>query len=378
MGMSFPVARATSGESREAYEIVAGAAVPLLPDSLQPLFEARLDEVRRSAIGEIIESGGPDVRPKRDHHHFIMLDVAARGGDQNARRAAAHEFPESCAAARKLFKRHGVDRDQGGMLPWIIMDRYRELVGAFEDGEEGLIARKAGVLLHFVTDAALPFNTTSNRDGQAAGHLSWSAEQGSPNAIPHRTVRYRCQGELIRRSQDQLQYEVRVWPERFQRVGDPSKAVFAILGNSHSYVGPLLEIDADLISRLRITGADSFVASADEYYELLAARAGPIVESRLEAAALLTAELIAAAWAEAGSPLSENETSGPLPAAKTSPTASPAEHPYVGSRNSTVFHRVDCPHARRIKAENRVHFETVEEALAAGRTPCKACRPDAE
>ncbi len=40
--------------------------------------------------------------------------------------------------------------------------------------------------------------------------------------------------------------------------------------------------------------------------------------------------------------------------------------PFVGSRNSDVYHRPGCYYAERIKIENRVWFETVGEAEGAG------------
>ena len=46
---------------------------------------------------------------------------------------------------------------------------------------------------------------------------------------------------------------------------------------------------------------------------------------------------------------------------------------YIGNRNSHIFHRPSCsslPHA-----ENRVYFDTRDQALAAGYQPCRRCNP---
>jgi len=51
------------------------------------------------------------------------------------------------------------------------------------------------------------------------------------------------------------------------------------------------------------------------------------------------------------------------------------ESNYVASKNSEVFHKPDCPSAARISAENRVTYETRDEAIAAGKRPCKRCNP---
>jgi len=52
-----------------------------------------------------------------------------------------------------------------------------------------------------------------------------------------------------------------------------------------------------------------------------------------------------------------------------------AEYKYVASKNSQVFHRPDCRSAKRISAENLVFYKTREEAIKAGKRPCKVCSP---
>lgn len=50
---------------------------------------------------------------------------------------------------------------------------------------------------------------------------------------------------------------------------------------------------------------------------------------------------------------------------------------YVASRRSQrfVFHRPDCRSARKIKIENLIRFETRDEALDSGYSPCRNCKP---
>jgi len=55
--------------------------------------------------------------------------------------------------------------------------------------------------------------------------------------------------------------------------------------------------------------------------------------------------------------------------------AIPAADGYVSSANSQVFHTRDCRSAARISAANLIHFETRDEALAAGKKPCHECQP---
>jgi hypothetical protein len=48
---------------------------------------------------------------------------------------------------------------------------------------------------------------------------------------------------------------------------------------------------------------------------------------------------------------------------------------YVASKNSSVFHKPDCGSATRISQDNLVIYNTREEAIAAGKRPCKSCNP---
>ena len=52
-----------------------------------------------------------------------------------------------------------------------------------------------------------------------------------------------------------------------------------------------------------------------------------------------------------------------------------AEYQYVGSRNSRVFHKYDCSSVKRIKVKNFVGYSSRDEAVKAGKRPCKRCSP---
>jgi hypothetical protein len=51
------------------------------------------------------------------------------------------------------------------------------------------------------------------------------------------------------------------------------------------------------------------------------------------------------------------------------------EEGYVSSKNSPVFHKADCPSVQRIAPENLVTYKNAEEAIQAGKRPCKKCNP---
>jgi hypothetical protein len=52
-----------------------------------------------------------------------------------------------------------------------------------------------------------------------------------------------------------------------------------------------------------------------------------------------------------------------------------AESSYVASKNGQVFHRADCQFAAKILPDNLVSYSTREQAIAAGKRPCKSCNP---
>ncbi len=366
-------------EASEAYEITAAAMVPLLPSQLGVFITTHLDAVCVTAtVG--LEDTSSGAFPGDVGWHYIMLDAATRETDAASMRAAAQAFPHKRSVARSLFKLNDVRG--GGSLPWVIAGRYRLLSKAFRNGHREDIIREVGILLHFATDATLPFNTTRNRDGVATGHLRWSLEDGASRVSEmNRSVRHRLQVTLIHRLRDRLTYEVRVVPERYRTITAPLDAVFEVLLESHRALEELLATDANAMTSLGVVDEKTFVAEWGEYCERVTDPAAEVIESRLEAAALFSAGLIGGAWIEAGSPAPNGwsattaveDLTGSKPDETTENQADTV--PFVGSRHSTVFHRADCPHAKRIKQTNRVYFKTAEEAQKAGRSPCRSCAP---
>ncbi|MHB1334474.1 MAG: thermonuclease family protein [Candidatus Humimicrobiaceae bacterium] len=78
----------------------------------------------------------------------------------------------------------------------------------------------------------------------------------------------------------------------------------------------------------------------------------------------ITAEQTTTTVAETTTSISEETT-----------TTKPDNEYFVGSKNSDVYHYPDCVSAKKIKPENLIIFNSVEEAKAAGYRPCKNCNP---
>jgi hypothetical protein len=62
--------------------------------------------------------------------------------------------------------RVGADYYRLGVVPWIIQDRWRDLVDAFRAGDPDKVAFATAILGHYVADAHVPLHTTTNHDGQ--------------------------------------------------------------------------------------------------------------------------------------------------------------------------------------------------------------------
>ena len=160
-------------------------------------------------------------------------------------------------------------------------------------------------------------------------------------------------------------------------------AVFDVMVDARRAADRLVAIDRSIVAELAITDVDAFVASSDLYFARLTEAAAPILETQIETGALLGANLITAAWVEAGRP-EPGAVTGSQPVKNTGTARPTAENQeaqatktgLVGSRNSTTYHRASCSHVARIKTDNRVYFATIEEARMLGRKPCKQCRPE--
>ena len=61
--------------------------------------------------------------------------------------------------------------------------------------------------------------------------------------------------------------------------------------------------------------------------------------------------------------------------AKSNVDMAAAEYNYVASKNSGVFHKSSCRWAQNISEENLVTYNSRDEAIKAGKRPCKSCNP---
>lgn len=358
----------TGQPPHDAYIIVLGAAMPILPPPLHRFFESHLSTLEESPFPETGQAKAASTAGQ----YYIMLDAAAANAGDVEQRAAAQRFPRDRRKAKSLFRNHAIR--SGGTLPWAIVDRFQALRLAMRSNDASSVLTETGNLLRLTTAASSPFNTTVNRDGTNAQPLFLKSEIGAEDDGLHRSVRLRFQRGLLRQLRARLQYEVRVSPLRFKPVANPLATVFAALQDSRSHLAAALALDHQIMMSLEITDSESFMDAADAYYERLAEVAASTTEARLEKAALLGARLIGTAWMEAGSPDPASWGNRQPPTA-SSPDAK--ETSLMGSVNSKIYHLKTCSHAKRIDSANVVHFSSGKAALGSGRQACKTCRPPA-
>ena len=352
LGFSGGEVHAESEKPTDGYEIVVVTAVAALPAPLRTAFEQQEDELIRVTLSHRVK---PDASAVDVDRHFVLLDLAAeRGADHAGRIESSRRFPRDLDDAVKLAHQQGVRR--AGSLPWTLHAHYESMVQAFRSADNPVVA--AGALLHYVTDASMPLYVVKERSGRRRGRVFDRTE-----SMPEPPNRREKLLEAVAVLRERLEYEVRVSPTRFAELDEPLDAIFEML----------LASFADLVGSRPIDVQDR----ADE--------AAAITESRLEAAALLGANLIGTAWIEAGRPsLDLLNVTIAKPAGTPRPRVNPrtgtasASSRFVGSRHSNIYHRSTCSHAKRIKPSNLVAFGRRKLAIDAGRKPCKTCKPGAD
>lgn len=113
---------------------------------------------------------------------------------------------------------------------------------------------------------------------------------------------------------------------------------------------------------------------------VMQAVSGQSMPAKVTEVVLEQVEVFIAAWLAANpkgvqsadpNQVSISQREATQPAAKSEVT----EYKYVASKNSKVFHSPECRWAKRIKPENLVSYNNREDAIKAGRRPCKVCKP---
>lgn len=248
----------------QGHRLVCALALEGLPPGPRAWYAGREAEVEAHA-------SDPDHwrqdRKEGPRHYFDMEPYGGPG-----------HLPRTLGEARA---RIGGDYYRKGVVPWIIQDRWRDLVEAFRSGDGARVALATSILSHYLADAHVPLHTTENHDGQATDqrgvHSRWET---------------RLVGRYVHRN------AIRPLPAE----ADPDflERPWEWLRASHALVPQLLEDDreADRTTpgrggRKRRTGA---------YWVIFWHRQGPVVTRQLQLAGKHLGDAVLSAWVEAGRP----------------------------------------------------------------------------
>ena len=170
---------------------------------------------------------------------------------------------------------------KGGQVPWIIQDRLRDLVAAFQQGDRSRIVLAASVLEHYIGDLHVPLHTADNFDGH------YSGQKG---------VHSRWETGLVDRFTGLDSLEVQ--PAALET--GLFKAPWKWMKESHALVPRILEDDR-IADRATPEGARSRLRG-ETYWTVFRGRQGAVVKQQLSQAGSHLAQMILYAWALAGKP----------------------------------------------------------------------------
>jgi hypothetical protein len=258
----------------DVHRLLTRHAIDGLPAGLKPYVQSKADFISE-------HSADPDLwrivglrtdRGEEDPNHFLDLD----GLDE------PRPFTNVPREWEAYVKRYGADRaNRNGRVPWRVEEMYGLLVARFRDAGRGQAyaaenaAYIAAALAHYVQDAHQPFHAVTAYDGQATNQ---------------RGIHSRFETELVLRHRAALTLA----PVKLRPVPDIKEFIFDRLVESEGLVASILAADR------AATQDREFYDEA--YFAAFAKGAWPLALRRLNEAAANTASVIAAAWAEAGSP----------------------------------------------------------------------------
>jgi hypothetical protein len=168
-----------------------------------------------------------------------------------------------------------------GVVPWIIQERWRELVEAFREGDPAKVAFAVAILGHYLADAHVPLHTTVNHDGQRTDQ---------------RGVHSRWETGLVGRYVGAEDLSV--------PPAQPDAALlqrpWEWLAAAHRLVPQLLADDREADRTSPLNGRGKTRTSA--YWLIFRAKQGPIVQQQLQLAGQHLGDAILNAWIAAGQP----------------------------------------------------------------------------
>lgn len=244
----------------KGHRLAADGALRTLPPNLRTWYLNREPEFTQASLE-------PDLWKERDPaeatRHRIFCETY--GG--------AASVPVQASIAKQHVGAWAFEA--GGQLPWVIAERYRLLVRAFQGGDPKAVVAASGWLCHYIADAQVPLHTTRNRNGKE------TAQKG---------VHKRWETKLLERGVGEFQK-----PRSARASEDPSQAISTWILESHGLVAPLLEADRTAALQAGLGGA----SQAEHFWE----NQKTVVHQQLQRSSEYTGDFLLSAWTAAGEPL---------------------------------------------------------------------------
>lgn len=246
------------------HRIASGLALAGLPQPVRTWYAGQEEVV-------LDHASDPDHwRPDRKEGPRHFLDVEPYGGPGH--------LPRTLEEART---RLGADFMRYGTAPWIVQDRWRNLVAAFRTGDGPAVAIATAILGHYIADLHVPLHTTTNHDGQATNQTG---------------VHRRWETGLVERF---------LQPQGLEALPatvapDWPASPWIWLGAAHGLVPQLLDDDRAADRTTPMSGRKPRRTQA--YWMLFWARQGPTVKRQLQLSGQHLGDAILMAWIAAGRP----------------------------------------------------------------------------
>lgn len=266
------------------HERINKAAVMALPESLQVFFYNHIDFITQEASVPDIRKYALKYKDENPRHYIDMENF----------RSPIDSLPKTLDEANKKYEARFLN--DNGILPWYIEEMMVKLTQAFKDKKRAEILFLAADLGHYIGDAHMPLHTSANHDGQLTDqkgiHSLWESK------LPELFVK---------------NYNLNV-PEA-EYYNDVHKAIWDMIQDTHSLVGPLLAVDKNL--RAKTPENQVFIVDAegkiiknkynsakfsDEYAAKLHTELNGMVENQMKKAIRATASFWYTAWVNAGKP----------------------------------------------------------------------------
>ena len=262
----------------KAHRIINGTMLKTLPPELKAYYAGREDYLRDHA-------SDPDTWRAHDRkegpRHYVDSEIY--GG--------ADKVPLDIEQAIQQVGSKAFIKN--GQLTWVIQDRWKDLVEAFQSGDRDKISFATAILGHYVGDAHVPLHSTRNHDGQETGQKG---------------VHSRWETGLVERYVVEANLNVR--PAKVDP--DVMRAPWKWLRDSYALVPKVLASDKeadrttpnDRLDRLDHLDRRG-TRRKGAYWPIFWAEQGEIVKQRLEQSAEALGDLVLSAWMRADKPVAK-------------------------------------------------------------------------